>query len=109
MNNEGKKEKIWDKVKRFFKNIFRKNQKKVLPEPQVKTTDKLSKSKEEYLKLYKDVKDKKIDANILTDEDLKVLIAVAKEEIKFLDKKIDNERTEINMYKSKIEYYNSLT
>ena len=105
MENERKRESILTKIKNFFKRIFRNNKVKKLPKPKEEPKMVLSKSKEEYLKLYQDIKDKKINVNTLSEEDLKVLIALVKQEINYLDKKIDNEKTECNMYRRKIEYY----
>ena len=63
-----------------------------------------TRSKEEILKMYKDVKEKKLDPNTLTENELKIFIQIAKQELNFLNKKIDEEKAQFNLYKEKIAY-----
>ena len=118
MKDEGKKESIGTRIKNFFKRLFKRNKVIALP----KNTDevlgtkekvkiikeepiKVSKSKEEYINLYKDVKDKKVDINTLDEEDLMVFIQLAKQELNFISKRLDEETTRGNMYDREIQYY----
>lgn len=113
---------IWKKLKDFFKNIFKKEKIEALPEAkhevelkqeQKKETEiqceseqqESMKSKEECLELYKKIKENQVDIKTLTKEDLVIFIKLGTEELKFLDKKIENEKTELNMYKKEIEFY----
>lgn len=112
MENERKKESFIEKIKGFFRKLFKKEQVTALPNPEPEKIEKdkdennvLNINKEESLKLYNDVKNNKVSLDSLTREQLIMFITLANEEIKILDKKIDNEITEINMYRKEIDFY----
>jgi len=113
---------IWEKIKSFFKNIFKKDKMDALPKPehemelkqeqnkeieiQHETEPQAStKSREECIELYKKIKENQVDIKELTKEDLIMFIKLGNEELKFLDKKIENEKTELKIYKKEIDLY----
>ena len=106
MSSERKNESVWEKVKRFFANIFGKNKIKALDEPK-KEVKINTINKEEFLELYKRIKTNQVNINTLTREELIMFIKLGKEELKFLDKRIESEKTECNMYNKEIEFYQS--
>lgn len=95
---------IWEKIKNFFSNIFKKEKIEALPEPEEQPKIKM-KSKEEFLELYKKIKEDQVDIKTLSREDLIMFIKLGTEELKFLDKRIESEKTECNMYQKEIEFY----
>lgn len=95
---------IWDKIKKFFSNIFKKEKIEALPEPEKQPKIDI-KSKEECLELYKKIKENQVDIKTLTREDLIMFIKLGTEELKFLDKRIESEKTECKMYEKEIEFY----
>lgn len=110
MKNE-KRQGFIEKIKAFFIKLFRKENVVALPNPSEKENKEsavsLSINKEEALELYNNVKKGNVLIESLTREQLIMFIALANEEIKILDKKIDNEITEANMYRKDIEFYES--
>ena len=111
MENERKKVSFLEKIKSFFRRIFKKDNVISLPEPEGKkeiveeTKISLNTNKKEAMELYKKIKESIIPIETLTREQLIMFITLANEEIKILEKKIDNEITETNMYQREIEYY----
>jgi hypothetical protein len=104
MGDERKKDNLVDKIKRFFANIFGKNKVKSLPEPMEESKVNVL-NKEDFLNLYKKIKERQVDIKTLTREELIMFIKLGKEEIKFLEKRIENEKTECNMYQKEIDFY----
>lgn len=100
---KGEKESVWEKIKNIFKNIFKKEKVKNLPQPEEQAKN--IKSKEECLDLYKKIKENKVDIKTLTREDLIMFIKLGTEELKFLDRRIESEKTECKMYEREIEFY----
>lgn len=115
MEKEVKKESFIEKIKVFFRKIFKKKQLDALPQPEEKAeikteeakepTNDVKLNKEEGMKLYNDIKARTISVDDLTREQLMLFIILATEELKVLEQKIDNEITEANVYKKDIEYY----
>ena len=70
-----------------------------------KVIEKQTKSKSEIFKLYNDAKLNKIDLSALSEEEIKMLTSLCKEEISIIKRKLENEIVEINMSKRKIKYY----
>ena len=115
MKKEVKKESFIEKIKVFFRKIFKKKQLDALPQPEEKaeikteedkeTTNDVKLNKEEGMKLYNDIKARTISVDDLTREQLMLFIILATEELKVLEQKIDNEITEANVYKKDIEFY----
>ena len=116
MEKEIKKESFIEKIKAFFRKIFKKKQLVALPQPEekaeIKTEEKVEESskdvklnKEESMKIYNDVKAKTISVDELTREQLIMFIMLATEELKVLEQKIDQETTEANVLKKDIEFY----
>ena len=132
------RESLWEKIKKFFKNLFKKEKIEALPEPEIemkiepkveqnieqtqgimqesesetklksenKTEQPINiKSKEEYLDLYKKIKENQIDINTLTKEDLIMFVKFGKAELQFLENRIESEKTEITKYKKEIVCY----
>ena len=116
MEKEIKKESFIEKIKAFFRRIFKKKQLVALPQPEEKseikaeeTTNEPAKevqlNKEESMKLYSDIKARNISVDELTREQLIMFIMLATQELKVLEQKIEQETTEANVYKKEIEYY----
>ena len=115
MKKEVKKESFIEKIKVFFRKIFKKKQLDALPQPEEKAeikteeakepTNDVKLNKEEGMKLYNDIKARTISVDDLTREQLMLFIILATEELKVLEQKIDNEITEANVYKKDIEFY----
>lgn len=132
------RESLWEKIKKFFKNLFKKEKIEALPEPEIETKIELKveqnieqtqeimqvsetateiesetkneqpinkKSKEEYLDLYKKIKENQIDINTLTKDDLIMFIKFGNAELQFLENRIESEKTEITKYKKEIVFY----
>lgn len=132
------RESLWEKIKKFFKNLFKKEKIEALPEPEIETkiepkveqnieqTQEImqvsetaieiesetkneqpinKKSKEEYLDLYKKIKENQIDINTLTKDDLIMFIKFGNAELQFLENRIESEKTEITKYKKEIVFY----
>lgn len=117
---------IWEKIKIFFRNIFKKEKIEALPEPDSELqldqkqneeievqheteSQESNRSKEEFIELYKKIKDDQVDIKTLTKEDLIMFIKLGNEELKFLDKKIENEKNELKIYKQEIDVYQKET
>ena len=117
---------IWEKIKIFFRNIFKKEKIEALPEPDSELqldqkqneeievqheteSQESNRSKEEFIELYKKIKDDQVDIKSLTKEDLIMFIKLGNEELKFLDKKIENEKNELKIYKQEIDVYQKET
>lgn len=117
---------IWEKIKSFFKNIFKKEKIEALPEPDSELqldqkqneeievqheteSQESNRSKEEFIELYKKIKDDQVDIKTLTKEDLIMFIKLGNEELKFLDKKIETEKNELKIYKQEIDVYQKET
>ncbi|MBO4292953.1 MAG: hypothetical protein J5881_00980 [Clostridia bacterium] len=116
---ESERKSIWVKIKDFFKKIFKNKKIEALPQPEEKQKENIEgyqeeqqqknvKSKEECLELYKKIKNDQLDIKTLTEEDLIMFIKLGTEELKFLEKRIENEKTEYNMYLKEIEFYQNI-
>ena len=115
MEKEVKKENFIEKIKAFFRKIFKKKQLDALPQPEVKAeikvevtkepTNDINLNKEESMKLYNDIKARTISVDDLTRGQLIMFIMLATEELKVLEQKIENEITEANVYKKDIDFY----
>lgn len=115
MGKEVKKENFIEKIKAFFRKIFKKKQLDALPQPEEKAeikvevakepTNDIKLNKEESMKLYNDIKARTISVDDLTRGQLIMFIMLATEELKVLEQKIENEITEANVYKKDIEFY----
>ena len=113
---ESERKGLWEKIKNFFRKIFKKEKIKALPQPEQHIEEHIEehqeeqpqpsmKSKEECLELYKKIKNDQVDIRTLEKEDLIMFIKLGTEELKFLEKRIESEKTEYNMYLKEIEYY----
>ncbi|MBR3255151.1 MAG: hypothetical protein IKF97_02845 [Clostridia bacterium] len=115
MEKEVKKENFIEKIKAFFRKIFKKKQLDALPQPEEKAeikvevtkepTNDINLNKEESMKLYNDIKARTISVDDLTRGQLIMFIMLATEELKVLEQKIENEITEANVYKKDIDFY----
>ena len=115
MEKEIKKESFIERIKAFFRRIFKKKQLVALPQPEEKVelkaeetkepTNDIKLNKEESMKLYSEIKAKTVSIDELTREQLMLFIILATEELKVLEQKIEQETTEANVYKKDIEYY----
>lgn len=91
-----KKEGIFSKIKRFFQRIFIKE--KLLPEHNEEQTQNVKKlNKEEFMDLYRKVKNEEIDYTTLDEDTIDMLCELLKEEILIRAERID----EINSKKVK--------
>lgn len=93
-------ENFFEKVKKFIKNVFKKNQPKMLAdknnvhkENDIQNKDNYSNEKERILNLYNDIKSGDIDVLSLSKSDLNKLVAISNEEINILQK-VYNEKLE---------------
>ena len=93
MKNEGKGDNFWIRIKNFFKKIFKKDTVKKLPEKIEEESITTTRSKDEYINMYKEIKEKKINVNSVNEEDLRVFIQLAKQELLFINKMIEHEKT----------------
>lgn len=116
MEKENKKESFIERIKAFFRKIFKKKQLVALPQPEKKEETKVEEvtkepakdiqlNKEESMKLYSDIKARNISVDELTREQLIMFIMLATQELKVLEQKIEQETTEANVYKKEIEHY----
>ena len=101
MEKEVKKENFIEKIKAFFRKIFKKKQLDALPQPEEKAEIKVEVTKEPT----NDIKARTISVDDLTRGQLIMFIMLATEELKVLEQKIENEITEANVYKKDIDFY----
>lgn len=106
MNNKG----IWNKIKEFFRNLFKSKKPKLLVEKsQSEAVEKNNVnteiSKEKFFDIYNKVKNKEVSLSSLSLDELKRIDAMLDEEIKMKTKKIDRQVTEINMRNMDIKFY----
>jgi len=100
-----KRDTIILKIKNKFFEIMRKIFKKTKVEEAKEKETKKKIDKERIMKLYKDTKNGSVDMNSLSEEEIKMLIKLADEEINILKYKIENEITETKITERRIEYY----
>lgn len=93
------------KIKNKFFEIIRKIFKKTKVEETNQHQEKKKIDKEKIMSLYKNIKNGSVEMNSLSEEELKMLIKLADEEINILKYKIENEITETKITERTIEYY----
>ncbi len=98
MNNKG----IWNKIKEFFRNLFKSKKEKLLAEKSNANTEI---SKETFFDIYNKVKNKEVSLDSLSLDTLRKIDLMLDEEIEMKTKKIDRQVTEINMKNMDIKYY----
>ena len=101
---------ILKKIKEFFKNLFNfKNKKLLVQNNEIKDKEgrnvNVGISKGEFFDIYNKVKNREIPLDSLGMEELRKIDLMLDEEIKIKTKKIDEQKTKLNMKKIDIKFY----
>ena len=96
--------KILEKIKSFFRKIFLDKKVKKIEE-KTKNTEKTVNNKEEFFKLYNNVKKGTCNLKKLTEEEQEDIIKMLDQEIKLKKNKLNQNITELNMLKYKNRSY----
>ena len=108
--------KIFEKIKRYFKRIFNRQNTKLIEESTINNVnkdinndefiDEKKKQKEEFFTLYNNVKNGTINVNNLMINDLIKVQLKMKKEIGILDEKINQKENEVNVQNTEINILN---
>ena len=95
-----RKESLFEKVKKFFKMFFKKNEEIIDTKSQEENYEK---EKEYTLKLYQDLKNGRISSKSIPDKYLEKIKVLLQEELKMEDKRIYELDTECKIVKYQIK------
>ena len=108
--------KIFEKIKRYFKRIFNRQNTKLIEESTINNVnkdikndefiDEKKKQKEEFFTLYNNVKNGTINVNNLMINDLIKVQFMMQKEIGILDEKINQKENEVNVQNTEINILN---
>ena len=101
------KEKFFSKLKQKIKSLFFKSNIKNIEKENIaasKHNEELN--KEEIMRLYKNVKDEKVDLNNIEAKDLYRVMLLLKEEIEIIENKINREMQDVDIHYNNLKMYN---